>query len=191
MKVYDWEIATTNWCASWRNGSRVLDVLMSALSNKLVLSVLLIVISIFFARRAPSGKKVPILSGLFLSVLLADLCSRHLVKEIIIRPRPHYLSQFCDHPSCFGFVSSHAADFFAFGAFLFCELPKNALWILPLGLAICSSRLFLYDHFPLDVLGGAALGCSIGLLVWLFVRRLWASDVSPSAGDSIFGGSGE
>jgi undecaprenyl-diphosphatase len=63
------------------------------------------------------------------------------------------------------FPSGHAATSFAAATILTAALPRFApLWFL-LALAIAFSRVYVGVHYPLDIVGGAALGCAIALLL--------------------------
>ena len=70
-------------------------------------------------------------------------------------------------PTDYSFPSGHTAASFAAASALYF---RRSRWWLPAGLLaalIATSRLYLYVHFPTDVLGGAALGILSG---WLGVR---------------------
>jgi undecaprenyl-diphosphatase len=153
----------------------ILDFFMSALSNKTFGAILFILLGIVLLFRFGRKTGAHFCALVALALYLADFVSRHVVKEVVIRPRPRFVSHMCYKPYCFGFVSSHATDFFAVAAvFIFID-RRNSVWALPLGFLVCISRLFLFDHFPLDVIGGAAIGLSIGSTIywtdWFFVRK--------------------
>ena len=67
-----------------------------------------------------------------------------------------------DHTDMNAFPSGHAAaSFAAVGAL---RASKSRLWIpaFVLAVLICFSRLYLYHHWPSDVLAGAVLGTVLG-----------------------------
>jgi undecaprenyl-diphosphatase len=144
-----------------------------------VVGVLLIYL---FKRRA-----VLLLPLLGASVGLADLISSRFFKPYFARLRPCHdpeLSAALDliH-GCggqFGFISSHAANAFAFAVFVNLVLPRQyriAKWLLLAWAALVSySRIYLAAHFTSDVLAGTTLG---SLLAWGCVtiyKRLATSD---------------
>lgn len=54
----------------------------------------------------------------------------------------------------------------AIGATILTAADRRFGWAaIPLAVLIAFSRLYLYVHFPSDVLGGAVLGVGIGLLM--------------------------
>ena len=89
-----------------------------------------------------------------------------IIKPLVARPRPFTLRPeielLIQAPKDFSFPSGHtAASFAAAGALFF---SKNRGWIpaLILALAIAFTRLYLYVHFPSDVICGALLGILCG-----------------------------
>jgi len=118
--------------------------------------------------------------GLVLLILLSDQISSTLIKPLVERLRPtreptleglvHIVHNY--RGGGFGFVSSHAANGFAFAVFT-SLLFKNRLYSAVIFLwAILTgySRIYLAVHYPLDVLCGAILGICCGLAVYYLVR---------------------
>ena len=61
----------------------------------------------------------------------------------------------------------------AVGATILTAADKRFAWAAaPLAALIAFSRMYLYVHFPSDILGGAVLGVGIGLLVLYVDRRI-------------------
>lgn len=105
-----------------------------------------------------------------LSVGASDLISRRAFKVLFQRPRPGSFLTGCDSPSCWGFISSHSSNIAAM-AIIFCLFDKrNVFWCLPLWIIVAGSRVYLMDHFPLDVLFGGLIGSFIGITIWQFGR---------------------
>jgi glycosyltransferase 2 family protein len=89
-----------------------------------------------------------------------------VVKEIIERPRPEgYVDGLVvrEDADGFGFPSGHTAVAFAVAAVLHLVLPPRWRWI-PWVLAslVAIARLYVGVHWPMDLVGGAALGVVIG-----------------------------
>lgn len=101
-----------------------------------------------------------------LSVAAGDLVSRRVVKFFIERPRPNFIHEACTLSKCWGFVSSHSTNVTAAAVVLCMYDRRNMYWTLPTVFLVAISRVYLIDHYPLDVLGGVILGALIGLLVW-------------------------
>ena len=113
-------------------------------------------------------------------IVFADQVSVHLFKNIFERLRPchnpdlaniiHIVDGHCG--GRFGFVSSHATNSFSlafFIGFLFKKHYRLVLLFMLFWAALVSySRIYVGVHYPGDVLVGAILGSSIGIVVfWL------------------------
>lgn len=104
-----------------------------------------------------------------LALFVASLVAWRLddvVKEVIERPRPEGLVDGLvvrEDADGFGFPSGHTAVAFAVAAVLFQVLPARWRWI-PFVLAslVAIARLYVGVHWPMDLVGGAALGLAIG-----------------------------
>ena len=100
---------------------------------------------------------------------LADLTA-YEIKLAVDRPRPR-LEHLVRVPTDPSFPSGHAATSFAGATLLSWLAPRLAPWLALLAVAISYSRLYVGVHYPLDVLGGAALGTAFGALAITALRR--------------------
>ncbi len=71
------------------------------------------------------------------------------------------------------FPSGHTASAFALAVFLICSLHHKILhWLILLGACLVGySRIYLSQHFPVDVFAGAVIGSFSGLAVYLFLEK--------------------
>ncbi len=112
-----------------------------------------------------------------LAVLIASLAAWRLdniVKDLIERPRPpgvlHDVTLRDDAATGFGFPSGHTTAAFALAAVLHPLLPSRWRWVgWLLAVAVGIGRIYVGAHFPVDVLGGAALGVAVGGAAGLLV----------------------
>ena len=117
------------------------------------------------------------------TVSVTDLISSRLIKESIERLRPCMDPEFSSHvrlllDRCSGgysFTSSHAANHFGLAAFFFVTtkfLLKQWAWLAFLWAAIiCFAQVYVGVHYPLDVIGGAVVGLSIGLVAGHYFNK--------------------
>lgn len=101
-----------------------------------------------------------------ISLVLELVFCNLILKPLFARPRPFEIntavSLLISRPSDYSFPSGHTGAAFAAASALF--FRKNHWWI-PAGLLaamIGFSRLYLYVHYPSDVLAGAMLGVMLG-----------------------------
>jgi membrane-associated phospholipid phosphatase len=70
-----------------------------------------------------------------------------------------------------GYPSGHASVSFALATVAWLWLDGWVRWVLPCAAVIvCFARIYIGAHFPLDVVGGAALGTACGAAVSLALR---------------------
>ena len=115
--------------------------------------------------------------AIFVYVTLADLIagvSSALLRHAIGRerpplrfPDPHPLVHVPGNPS---FPSGHAATSFACAATLAWLTPLSPVALYALAALIAFSRVYVGVHYPLDVIGGAALGLGVATALRLLVE---------------------
>ena len=115
-------------------------------------------------------------------VSLADLTSVHAFKNVFMRLRPSHEPAMVDQirllvskGGLYGFVSSHAANFFAIAAIvssLFSERKHLPYVLYSWATIVAYSRIYVGKHYPLDVIGGAILGIFIAKIVWCIVLKI-------------------
>lgn len=115
---------------------------------------------------------VLLLAGLVVGVLVGNVCLKHL----ITRPRPCWLDSSVQlliaNPTDYSFPSGHALSS-VIGATVLTKTNRCIGYAaIPLAALIAFSRLYLYVHFPSDVLAAAVLGVVIGELAFRYGNRL-------------------
>ncbi len=105
-----------------------------------------------------------------LAVAAADSLAG-LLKVAVGENRPAEPQPLVAIPSNHAFPSGHAATAFAGATVLSRLAPRGAPAFYVLALAIAYSRLYVGVHWPLDVVGGAAVGVATALLLLAGARR--------------------
>ena len=113
-------------------------------------------------------------SSPFVLVLLAVAAAdgiAGLVKLAVGEHRPSEPLPLVTIPHSHSFPSGHTATAFAGATVLARLMPRGAPAFYLLALAVAYSRLYVGVHFPLDVVGGVAIGLATALLLLSAARR--------------------
>lgn len=128
----------------------------------------------------PKTRKIALVAAI--ALLLDVILCNGIIKPIVARTRPCDINTAVEllikHPSDYSFPSGHSAASFSFTfAMLFAAIKKTFFRkeerLIAKKIFICSlitsvviafSRLYLYVHFPTDVLAGIVLGLLLGFV---------------------------
>ena len=116
----------------------------------------------------PGGRRMG--AAIFAALALELLLCNVLLKPLVGRARPFQsdgsVSLLVSCPGDFSFPSGHTGASFAAAAVMFFARSELWGWALALAALIAFSRLYLYVHYPSDVLAGALLGILVGWMTW-------------------------
>ncbi len=108
---------------------------------------------------------IVLLMGLLTSFIMGNL----VLKPLIARARPSWgeglLQLLIDNPTDYSFPSGHTLSSFISAYIITYYKRKAGFIVFPLAILIAFSRLYLYVHYPTDVLGGIVLGILLGFVV--------------------------
>ena len=127
--------------------------------------------------------------AVFVAVAVTAALGMLVLKPLFGRARPFVTYEFAGllipPPSGDSFPSNHSMVSFAAAAALCC-LPGKGRGIVLVKVAavlvaglIAFSRLYLYVHYPTDILAGAVIGVAVGLASVGVVTRLWPPSATP------------
>ena len=149
-----------------------LDFVMSYITHLGDAGLLFIVLTLLLL----SFKKTRIYGVVCATALVLDFLSVNLIiKPLVARERPFTLrpeiALLVKQPLDYSFPSGHTAVSFAFASAISAYSKRYRLWAYVLAAVIAFSRLYLYLHFPSDVLAGAAIGFLCGYVARLIWRK--------------------
>ena len=133
----------------------------------IVLSVLLLLF--------PKTRKAGLASGIALLFMLVT--GNMILKPLVARLRPFAVNTAVEllipPPTDFSFPSGHTYASFASASAIFRNSRRIGIPALILASLIAFSRLYLYVHYPTDVLFGILLGILAGWIGNRLSERLW------------------
>lgn len=115
---------------------------------------------------------ITLVIGLAAGVLFGNV----FLKNLFERSRPnwieHTITLLIANPTDFSFPSGHTLSSAIAATILTMSNRKFGYIAIPLACLIAFSRLYLFVHFPSDVLGAALIGSLIGAMVFIAVKRM-------------------
>lgn len=157
------------------------DVLMWHFSEKLFWLPLYVILLVILIKSVGLKKSIVVVSLLILLIFITDQIGASVIRPLVCRLRPssplNPISELLyfvndSRGGDFGFPSCHAANTFAVTTFLTCVLKSN--WIKYIlfswAFVVSCSRIYLGFHYPTDIIAGAFLGISLGLIFYFIFK---------------------
>lgn len=117
-------------------------------------------------------------TGIFVLVglLIGLIIGNGIVKNVVARPRPCWINPdfplLIPCPTDFSFPSGHTQSSMIAATILTMANKKWGYVVIPLAVLISLSRLYLYVHFPSDILAGAIMGITIGAVTFIAGNKI-------------------
>lgn len=145
-------------------------IFLTNLGNAGIIWILLAVGLLFYKKTRKCGVLMLIAMGIGLII------GNGILKNIVARNRPCWIDTSINllipNPKDFSFPSGHTLASFEAAIMLFLFHKKYGILALIIACLIAFSRMYLFVHFPTDILGGALLGTSISCLVYYTSRKM-------------------
>lgn len=143
-----------------RNG--FLDNIMPMITMLGNMGIFWVAVALVISAKAKYRRcSITMLAGMVIGVIIGNL----IIKNIIQRDRPCWINEIEDmliaNPQDFSFPSGHTMSSFIAAAILFHYDKRLGIPSFGIAVLIAFSRLYLYVHFPSDIVGGALLGIVI------------------------------
>ena len=117
-------------------------------------------------------------TGIFVLVglLIGLVIGNGIIKNVVARPRPCWINTdfmlLIPCPTDFSFPSGHTQSSMIAATILTLTNKKWGYVAIPLAILIALSRLYLYVHFPSDVLAGGVIGIAIGIVTFISGNKI-------------------
>jgi undecaprenyl-diphosphatase len=152
------------------------------LSSQTVMWIPVLIVFLYVLIKNKQSQSLLILLTFGLMIVFTDQLSSSVIKPLVARLRPTHDPELCNlvhvvngyRGGHYGFLSSHAANVFAFASLsmLFFRNWSYSLFILLWAAVVSYSRIYLGVHFPLDIFCGALLGFLSAVGFYLLYNRL-------------------
>lgn len=113
--------------------------------------------------------------GMAISLVAMLVIGNIFLKNLIARPRPCWVDQsvtlLIPNPKDYSFPSGHTFAAFAAAFTIFLYHRKEGILALAAAGVIAFSRMYLFVHYPTDILGGMVLGIFISIVVYKLMER--------------------
>ena len=173
LPILDW-IAANLWCPILDTVMPIITMLGDAGIFWIAVAVVLLII--------PKTRKIGL--GMGVALLMGLLVCNVILKPWVARIRPYdYQIQYfgtqikllVDAMHDFSFPSGHTIASFEAATVLLIHNKKMGIPAMILASLIAFSRLYLYVHYPTDVIASVILGIGIAVLADMIVRAVWSA----------------
>lgn len=165
------EFAFLDWLQTLH--APVLDKIMifiTSLGNGGLFWIALAVVLLFFKRTRLVG--VSMIIAMALGALIGNI-----IKPLVHRARPCWINETIQLliavPNDYSFPSGHTLVSFAAAVSIWLHNKRWGAVALILAALIAFSRMYLYVHFPTDILVGLVIGICVAIIAKQIVQRIW------------------
>ena len=115
------------------------------------------------------------------SMLLKELIGNLILKNLVARSRPCWIDTtvplLVSSPSSYSFPSGHTFDAIVASVSIFLYNKKIGIAAIIVGLIISFSRMYLFVHFPTDVLASMILGVLVAVFVHSIIEKFTGNNI--------------
>ena len=144
-------------------------VIITTLGDEGIIWIAIAILMLCFKRYRVCG------IGMAISLILMLLTGNIFLKHLFMRERPCWIDTSVElliaSPSSYSFPSGHTFSSFVSAVTIFLHHKKEGIAALILATLISFSRMYLFVHFPTDVLASVILGTGIAIVVYYFMKK--------------------
>jgi len=154
----------------------ILDKVMIAITTLGNKGFIWIVMALFLtARKRTRLVGIAALAALLLTTIMGE----GILKHLVCRPRPYMdypeIQPLVEKLTSYSFPSGHTGSSFTASWVFGRYLKKQAAYFWILAAAMGFSRLYLFMHYPSDILAGAVLGILCAMIIVLVLEKIVGS----------------
>lgn len=158
-----------------REGLNEAMIFLSALGNGGIFWIVVSVILVAVPQKDKSGPARKCGFTMMAAMLFSYVVGNLFLKNVIARPRPFLADDsvklLIDFPSEYSFPSGHTLNSFTAAVTIFLYHKRAGIAALILAALIAFSRLYLFVHYPTDIVGGILLGIGDACLIYWLIHK--------------------
>ena len=173
----NWEFDFLYWLQGLHNPimDRVM-IVVTSLGNMGIFWIVLSLILVLPRKYRKAG------SCMLVSIVLSFVLGNLIIKNVVHRTRPFIVDPtvqlLIKKPHEYSFPSGHTLNGITASVTLFLYHRREGIVAIILALVIAFSRLYLFVHYPTDILGGIVLGTIDALIVYSLLKKYKYDEVS-------------
>ncbi|OAA92848.1 phosphatase PAP2 family protein [Clostridium coskatii] len=152
--------------------NKYLDMLMPIVTDMGNLGIVWIIIAIILILDKPYRM---VGNVVILTLIVSTITGEGIVKHIVRRTRPcnqqNSLNLLISKPISYSFPSGHTLSSFAAAEVLSMYFTEYKLIFIGIAFLIALSRMYLYVHYPTDVIAGVILGILCSRLIFIILQE--------------------
>lgn len=141
----------------------------SFLGNSGMIWIVLAIVMIIMPKTRAYGVMMAV------ALILVAFFGEMIIKPMIGRPRPcnvdYSVIMLIKRPNSFSFPSGHSSSSFAAATFVFLYHKKLGTFAFAMAVLIAFSRMYLFVHYPTDVLCGSIFGVLTALMIYMVYKK--------------------
>lgn len=146
-------------------------IFFTSLGNNGIVWILIALLCICFKRSRRCGILM------ILTMLFCLAIGNGVIKNLVARPRPFQVlgdpsMLIIPPPGEFSFPSGHTMHGFAASVMIFLHNRRAGIVAILAAAVIAFSRMYLFVHFPTDILGGIVIGTLAALMVYALAKKI-------------------